>query len=130
MIRGFEYGKMNIMLILNEIYIYHKYYLFPFFLVQTSKTVFHWIIVQYDKNNSISSYEPVFLLFFFFFFCKKFREGVCIYEFAVNKTYSYISCIVTHWTKYITTVDTVTLKSNTNKIVTCINIDIIGLFIT
>ena len=36
-----------------------KYWSFIFFLVQTSKTVFHFIIVQ-DYKNSISSYEPIF----------------------------------------------------------------------
>ena len=41
------------MLILHE-KINYEYFLFPFFLVQTSETVFRWIIVQ-DDNNLISS---------------------------------------------------------------------------
>ena len=64
----FEYGKIQIMLTLNEIYFWHKCCLFPFFLVQTSETVFRWIIVQDDKNSTSSHsylYEPNFLWKFY-----------------------------------------------------------------
>ena len=46
---------------------------FIFFLVQTSKTVFHWIIVQDDKNSI-----PSLKLFFF--------VNVYIGQFVVNET--------------------------------------------
>ena len=62
--------------------------LFPFYInVQTSKTVFCWIIVKDDKN-SISSHhysnEPIF------FFHKKYCKNVYINQYAVNEMYSHI----------------------------------------
>ena len=39
---------LNTEIIIND---YQKFCLFPLFLVQTSKTEFHWIIEQDDKKN-------------------------------------------------------------------------------
>ena len=62
LISSFEHSKINIKLMIYEIFIVLlNIVYFPFFSVQTSKTVFHWIIVQDDKN-SISSCEPNFFV--------------------------------------------------------------------
>ena len=45
---------IQIMLTLNEIYFWHKCCLFPFFLVETSETVFRWIIVHDDNYVDLS----------------------------------------------------------------------------
>ena len=62
--------------------IYHKYRLFPLFFVQSRITLFHWIIVEDDKN-SISLYEPNF-------FCKNFARVYALVNFYINEIYSYI----------------------------------------
>ena len=50
----FEHSKISFMLTLDEIFIIKLVNFIPFFFVERSLTVFHWNIVQDDKN-SISS---------------------------------------------------------------------------
>ena len=81
--------------------IYHRYCLFHF-LVHSSKTVIHWIIVQDDKNL-ISSYEPNF-------FCKKIARVYVLVNLFIWLLMK--SCIVTLWKKYTTTIGTITFKKS------------------
>ena len=73
---------------------------FIFFLVQTSKTVFRWIIVQDDKNSI-----PSLKLFFF--------VNVYIGQFVVNETNICLRLSPVSWQfeKKNTTVSTVTLTN-------------------
>ena len=113
LIPSFEHGKINIMLMIYEIFIVLlNIVYFPFFSVQTSKTVFHWIIVQDDKN-SISSCEPNF-------FCKTIKRVCVLVNLLLMKCIELISHICLHvfpvlWhldKKYTTTVGTITLSES------------------
>ena len=85
-------------------YIYHKYCLFPFVIVQTSYTVCHWFIVQ-DEDNPISSYEPNCFV--------KVSQGCLIGQFVINKIYLFVCVYFLYCDtlkKYTTTVSAITLK--------------------
>lgn len=89
--------------------VYHMYCLFQFFYVQTSKKLFHWIIVQTDKNSiSTCAYEMnlIYLL--------KYSKKVSTSRFVVVEMYSYICWRVFPllWyfgKKYTTTIGTIAL---------------------
>ena len=96
---------------------YHKYWLFPFFLVQTNETVFRWIIVQDDEIQF--QFLPVFIHMNLFFFKWKGRDKVCFGQFVVNEVYSCIVCVYFLYCdteKNITTVGTITLRFWLQKI--------------